>query len=392
MQPFLGCGFITHISEEVVNASILIPWSMRISYFLEALMGLAILIVISIFIGAANAMFTLQDFAAVMLRTPLAPVAYLLAIILLVLFVMRSVTLLATVARQLLAFGRSSESKAFNFLDETDGSPSPRTAVVVAAILTAGVSTLSLLRDYRILFEHIRRLGILCTLTSHLICIGSLCVYRCWDEHTSTPTNENSARKRSFRILVLTINWIAFGFCLLLIVFANFPSELPMTWANAPWSLALWVCLVLYLITWYRMSAHVDFLAEDSLVRVQQETSVIAMENIKPTGPKISTSARLVRPISEAFNEAIRSLESKEEVDLSQHKFSRRSSTPEWIKKRPISKCEFDDMGSQQVQHRKGKGRVQGCLEPSKCPGNFYIPDVGSSRSSGPRCDNCEAH
>ncbi|KAF2622242.1 hypothetical protein BU25DRAFT_452171 [Macroventuria anomochaeta] len=403
VQPLLGCGFVAHISEEIVDAAVLIPWTMHVSYLLEVFMAFMILMVIAICIGR-NEMLTLRDFAVAMLETTQVPLTYFLSAILLMLFVMRSITLLASISRQLMAIGRSSETKGLNFIDETDRSPAPRNALVVVAILTAGAGALCLLRDYRIVFEHMRRLGALCTLTSHLLCIGTLLFYRIREICATTSTVK--LRPSSFKPLKLAVNWFAFGCCLWFFVFVNFPSELPVTWDNAPWSLAVWVCIVIWLLVWYWTSARLDFLVPKTPDNLQD--SATDAPAVDTDAPNASAGIQLFRHASPKLSKAVRYLHGDGEVGTSQRESLRRPSTPEWLKRgsgdfdshrstgvlnTAEAELHFDDVDANRSQEAvlgKGKQRAQGCLEPSRCPQSLHIPDVGPSTAARPLCGNCE--
>lgn len=178
-------------------------------------MGLTILMAVAICIREQDVLSP-HDFATSMLRTDHVAVSYFLASIFLVLLVMRGIAILASTSRQLLAIGRCSGSKALSFLGDTDGSPAPRSALAVIAFLTAGIGSLTLLRDYRVVFEQIRRLGALCTLSSYIICIAAVCIPR-YRTRTTIPSNN---RLESFSRKLGTINgWFALLICILLFLY-----------------------------------------------------------------------------------------------------------------------------------------------------------------------------
>lgn len=413
-------------------------------------MGFAMLTIVAICVGTLSDMPSVDELARIVLRTPHVPLTYvyLLAVALLFLFIMRSTALLAATGRLLMAFGRSSETKGLNFLDECDGAPAPRTALVSAAILTAGISALSLLRDYRNVYEHIRRLGVLCTLTSYLICIGSLCFYRC-----------RTIKARSFKIFLLMLDWFAFGFCLWFFSLTNLPAELPITRGNAPWSLLVWLAIIALLLYQYWKTAREDFLVADPLVRLQEnsphgpaEAIELGQLNTSSPGADLSTA------VTKAPSIALTSLRGSEDVNTDQP-HSVRSTTPEQTLQEPfpeqnhqdpetealpssdaqsepndripspqceegkepekldssVAQCgsinhiqtsqreedkEPEKSGSldaqcdstnrkQPCRSKKGKEPAQKCLDPSTCPRTLETPDVGSYKSSGPLCANC---
>ena len=226
---------------------------MNLCYGLEVVMGLGLLMIVTTCIGS-NAMPSLQDLASTMPETPLNPLVYFLAATLLIMFVIRSCTLLAAAARQLMAMGRYSTSKAMNFMDESDSSPNPRTALVVIAILTASAGALSLLKEYRTVFEYTRRLGALCTLTSHMVCIGSLL------SHSRTDFSP-------------LFDSAALFCCLWLFMCVNLPATRPVTWKNAPWSLAIYFGILIWLYVAYWRSARTNFLPETNPQVTQAATN-----------------------------------------------------------------------------------------------------------------------
>lgn len=386
-------------------------------------MGFAMLTIVAICVGTLSDMPSVDELARIVLRTPHVPLTYvyLLAVALLFLFIMRSTALLAATGRLLMAFGRSSETKGLNFLDECDGAPAPRTALVSAAILTAGISALSLLRDYRNVYEHIRRLGVLCTLTSYLTCIGSLCFYRC-----------RTIKARSFKIYLLILDWFAFGFCLWFFSLTNLPAELPITRGNAPWSLLVWLAIIALLLYLNWKTAREDFLVADPLVRPQEnsphgpaEAIELGQLNTSSPGADLSTA------VTKAPSIALTSLRGSEDGNTDQP-HSARSTTPEQTLQEPFPEQNHQDpetealpssdvqidpsdripspqceegkepekLGSSVVKcdpndhvrsyrSKKGKEPQQECLEPSTCPRTLNTPGVGSHKSSGPLCANC---
>lgn len=389
MQAVLGCGFVAHVSEEVVDASLLVHCSMRVSYLIEIVLGFAVLMVVTVCVRTLDSMLSVEDFAAAMLMTPHVTVAYFLAITLLLLFIMRSTTLMASTARQLMTFGRSCESKALNFLDECDGSPAPRTALIVITIVTGGFATLSLLREYRIVFEHIRRLGALCTLTSYLVSIGSLCVHR-----IRINNDLGSTKRRAFEIFAMLLDWFALGFCFWFFTLVNLPAELPITWANGPWSLAIWLFVLVWTLIWYQRLAKGDFL-QGPLLRSQDHVPVVPTE---PTELTVLNTPTVTR------SETLQNLNTRDEVNVSPSGIPQTGSSPNlllrgsrsWSNVKPLSVGSGPPPDVQRtpkdrtnLSHEKGKEPEWKCLEPSECP-RGRVPDIGSSESSKPLCANCE--
>ncbi|KAH6639872.1 hypothetical protein C7974DRAFT_140029 [Boeremia exigua] len=374
---------------------------MYVSYFMEGLMGLIALMVAAVYVGE-NQVVTAHDLALLMLQTSYVPVTRFLAVVLIILLAMRSTTLLATSARQILAIGRSCNMKELNFLGELDGSPAPRSALSFVAVMTAVTELLTLLKDYRLVFEQVRRLGVLCTLTSHIICIGAVCIYRLRD-----LTNRNKTRPRfSYsKVLRFITSWLAFGACVSFLIFVNFPPELPVKPANAPWSLLVWGLIIMWLSFCYWNSACVDFGIEkvpgsfpgfstDMLLRSVNNTTSAAAEPIRPHDPEP--------------HDAIRSQEALGNDQLNYHQTA---PMPGWLHEGPVDHEQptnlemLNTLGPITQPKTRNSHRPEipahipdtlACLAPSRClqgariPG-AWISDIGPSDFARGLCRNCKA-
>lgn len=376
---------------------------MQISYLLDVLMGLAVLMVVAICAGE-NELLSLHDLASFIHRTKHVSTGYLLAAILLALLAIRSISLLACASRQLMAIGRYSDSKGLSFLGETDGSPAPRSALIVLTILTGSLGLLTLLRDYRVVVEQARRLGALCTLFSYLVCIGPVCIYRLRTSAQAT-TIALTVKRRTVLLKALRVfnSLFALVVCGLLFISISLPPTLPVGWRTAPWSLLAWVCAILLLSLWYWRSGRYIF-----VVRTVSNTARHSPRAYSPVDASSMTTKEAAAKIEPLSDKRFSLPSSEENSDTTEPELLERIPTPEWLKQRfhDLERGEIttsikaitsvtssgDQRAHTNASHQsswKGKARAFDCQDPANCSQGAPIPDVGSSKAVKPLCHGC---
>ncbi|KAF1960390.1 amino acid transporter [Byssothecium circinans] len=229
----LGSDAIVHISEEVPNASTAVPSNMLWSYVINGILGLVMLITMLLCIGPIDDV--LQSDAphiGLFQRAGLPHLTFILVFILHTLMFCGNITALATASREVWAFARDKGFPFSEWISVIDKDKNVPTHSVYITTLLAGLFCLANMGSI-LAFESITSLCLLGLLSTYTISIGCL-LYR------RLTNKEIPARRFSLGRYGTPINLFAFIYCIFIMIFACFPTELPVTTASANWAPLVW--------------------------------------------------------------------------------------------------------------------------------------------------------
>lgn len=275
----LGSDSIVHISEEVEDASLVVPRAMWYSYIGNVLLGLIMLITMLFCIGPlenvvsslcalqmfvdADAMQLESDIPYLILfnNTGSPGLSIFLNVVLFLLIYAGNITALATCAREVFAFARDKGlpfSKVMAHMDPKWNIPFNAVyitsiGVVLLSLINLG-STLAVRKrpydpfiqqaDTSYQFNIIVSLSLLGLLSTYLISIGCVLLKRIKGE--SLPPARWSLGRYG-----LAVNAFAFIYCAFIIVFSCFPTSLPEDLGSANWAPLVWVGVIVISVMFY---------------------------------------------------------------------------------------------------------------------------------------------
>ncbi|KAL0258810.1 hypothetical protein SLS55_006314 [Diplodia seriata] len=233
----LGSDSIVHISEEVEDASWVVPRAMWWSYVTNVLLGIVMLITMLFCIGPLEATLEADaPYLNLFVNTGSTGVALFLTIILLLLIFAGNITTLATVSRELWAFSRDKGFPFSGWISHMDRKYDiPFNAVYLSSV---GAGILCLVNmGSTLAFNIIVSLSLLALLSTYMLSIGCVLLRRIKGDELP-PTRWSLGR------LGLPINAFAFCYSLFVIVFSCFPTSTPVTTADANWAPAIWAGVI----------------------------------------------------------------------------------------------------------------------------------------------------
>ncbi|KAF1981787.1 amino acid transporter [Aulographum hederae CBS 113979] len=230
----LGSDSIVHISEEVEDASLIVPRAMWWSYVINVLMGIVMLITMLFGIGPLEDVLEADaPYLNLFLNTGSTGVAVFLIIILFLLIFSGNITALATTSREVWAFSRDNGLPGSSWISKMNHKwNTPFNSVYVTSVFTAILCCINF--GSTLAFNIIISLSLLALLSTYMISIG--CVLHKRLTHQALPPARWSLGR-----LGLPVNLFAFFYSGFAIVFCCFPTGRPVELDSANWAPLVWV-------------------------------------------------------------------------------------------------------------------------------------------------------
>ncbi|KAK1063747.1 hypothetical protein LTR74_009222 [Friedmanniomyces endolithicus] len=234
----LGSDSVVHISEEVEDASLVVPRCMFWSFVYNVLLGIVMLIVMLFCIGPLEDVVNSSvPYVLLFNNTGSPALSIVLNLVLFLLVYSGNVTALATSAREMWAFARDQGLPGSGWLGRMDRKwDIPFNAVygcsagcVILALIQLG-STLA--------FNIIVSLSVLGLMSMYMLSIGCVFLKRLKGE--PLPYARWSLGRWGF-----AINGFALFYSAFLLVWCCFPSYLPVTTSTANWAPVVWAAVII---------------------------------------------------------------------------------------------------------------------------------------------------
>ncbi|KAK4556140.1 hypothetical protein LTR86_006837 [Recurvomyces mirabilis] len=254
----LGSDSVVHISEEVEDASLVVPRCMFWSFIYNTVIGIVMLIVMLFCIGPLEDVVN-SDVPYLLLfnNTGSPALSLVLNVIVFLLVYAGNITALATCAREMWAFARDKGLPFSGWIGKMDRKWSipfnsvyaTSAACVVLALIQLG-STVA--------FNIIVSLSVLGLMSTYMISIG--CVF-----HRRISGQPLPHARWSLGRYALWINGFALFYSFFLLIFCCFPSYLPVDASSANWAPVVWLAVIIIAVIVYitygkkHYTAPVDF-------------------------------------------------------------------------------------------------------------------------------------
>jgi len=241
----LGSDSVVHISEEVEDASLIVPRCMWWSYVGNVIFGIFMLIVMLFCMGPLEAAID-SDVPYLLLfnNAGSTGLSIFLNVLLFLLIFAGNITALATCSREIWAFARDRGLPGSKWTGKMNYKLNiPENAVYLTSFL-CGILTLINIGS-SLAFNIIVSVSVLGLLSTYMISIG--CVL--WKR--LTPGQSLPPARWSLGRYGIAINAFAFLYSAFIIVFACFPTGLPVDTESANWAPLVWVLVMLLAVVAY---------------------------------------------------------------------------------------------------------------------------------------------
>ncbi|KAF2471723.1 amino acid transporter, partial [Lindgomyces ingoldianus] len=240
----LGSDSIVHISEEVEDASLVVPRCMWWSYIVNVLLGILMLITMLFGIGSLDsALDSTAPYLNLFTNTGSTGMALFLSILLFLLIFSGNITALATCSRELWAFSRDKGFPCSRWISRMNHKQNvPFNSVYLTSVLSAVLCLINM--GSTLAFNIIVSLSLLGILSTYMLSIGCLLLKRL--KHEPLPHARWSLGRFG-----LPINIFAFFYCGFVIVFACFPVAVPVALDTANWAPLVWVAVIVLSVVVY---------------------------------------------------------------------------------------------------------------------------------------------
>ncbi|MCJ1249806.1 hypothetical protein MMC30_007032 [Trapelia coarctata] len=246
----LGADAATHMSEEVRNASRVLPKSIMFSLSLNGIMGFIMLITFCFCFGPLTSDTSalgsptgypyIQVFASV---TNSNGAASVMTAILIVLTVCGCISNVATASRQMYAFARDKGLPFSAFLSHVKpGWNIPLNAVLLSFLITTLLSLINI--GSTTAFNAIASLGVASLISSYLISFSCLLLKRL--RHEPLPPAQWSLGRHS-----IWVNAVSIAFLLSFYVFSFFPLTATVEPASMNWNVLIYGAAMVFAVSWY---------------------------------------------------------------------------------------------------------------------------------------------
>lgn len=240
----LGSDCAVHISEEVEDASLVVPRCMWWSYILNVSMGIVILITMLFCIGDLDdAVNSPAPYLSLFNNTGSLGVAMTLTVMIFLLVFVGNITALATTAREAWAFSRDQGFPFSKWLSRMNYERNvPDNAVYITSLGTGIICLINL--GSTTAFNIVVSLILLALLSTYMISIGCILLKRVRKEDLPPA-------RWSLGNWGLPINAFAFLYSGFVMVFCAFPNTVPVTTSTANWAPVLWVGVIVIAVVVY---------------------------------------------------------------------------------------------------------------------------------------------
>ncbi|KAK5115488.1 hypothetical protein LTR62_001147 [Meristemomyces frigidus] len=254
----LGSDSVVHISEEVEDASIVVPRCMFWSFIYNVAIGIVMLIVMLFCIGPLEDVVNSGVPYLLLFNNTGSPAMSLtLNVIVFLLVYAGNITALATCAREMWAFARDKGLPFSGWIGKMDPKWNIPFNSVYATSMACVVLALIQLGS-TVAFNIIVSLSVLGLMSTYMISIG--CVF-----HRRLTGQPLPHARWSLGRYAIWINGFALFYSAFLLVFCCFPSYLPVDTSSANWAPLVWFAVIIVAVVVYVMygkkhyTAPVDF-------------------------------------------------------------------------------------------------------------------------------------
>ncbi|GJJ08674.1 hypothetical protein Clacol_002893 [Clathrus columnatus] len=244
---FVGPDSAAHLSEEIRDASLVLPRAMMATTFLNGLLGFIMLVTFCFCLGDIDTILAnpeVQPYVLVLKNVTKSNAGTaLLSTILIVLTFCGCISNMATASRQLFAFARDNGVPFAPFLSQVrPGLDIPVNAVLVSFSITALLSLINI--GSTVAFNAIASLGTAALLSSYIICI--LCVrLKRWRNEPLPPARWSLGKYGGL------INDLAVAYLVLVFVLTFFPMTKIVTPANFNWNVLIYVFTLIFSVAFF---------------------------------------------------------------------------------------------------------------------------------------------
>ncbi|KAI1039623.1 hypothetical protein LB505_008384 [Fusarium chuoi] len=233
-----GSDSIVHLSEEVKNASIVVPRAIWWSYVGNVFFGFIMLITMLFCIGPLDAIIEADwPFIALFDRTGSQGLNLFFNVILWLLVYLGNITTLATCARETWAFARDKGLPGSQWIGHMDKKwHMPFNAVYLMSVGAALLSLIQIGSD--VAFTVLVSLSTLGIMSTYLLSIGCVLLKRIRGEQLPSA-------RWSLGRFGLAINAFSVLYSLFIVILCCFPLTLPVDTASANWAPLIWAGVII---------------------------------------------------------------------------------------------------------------------------------------------------
>ncbi|RMD44987.1 hypothetical protein DV735_g109, partial [Chaetothyriales sp. CBS 134920] len=252
MIPLLGADGAVHMSEELRDASRVLPKAMILTTLVNGAMGWVIVITFCMVLGSLDDVIsspTGQPYIQVFYNvTESYAGASVLSALVIVMAIFCNLSITATASRQLFAFARDQGvpfAKWFAYIPE--GWEVPMNSIVVSFVVTCLLSIINV--GSTIALNNITSLSLSAIISSYIVSIGLVF----WRRLTHRPLLP--AKFTLSRPVGLFLNAMSLAFLLLVFVFSFFPGTVSPTAAEMNWAILIYGAVMVFALLHYVISA-----------------------------------------------------------------------------------------------------------------------------------------
>jgi choline transport protein len=245
---FLGADGAIHMSEEIKNASTVVPQSLLASIAVNGTLGFAVLIAILFCIGNINNALntpTGYPFIEIFLQaTRSAGGASVLTAIILSVIIMGGIAILAATSRMMWAFARDNGLPFSDYLARVDPKTKlPLYSIIVSVIITMLLGLINIGSEAA--FDAVASLVVAGYLGSYFLPIWLLLIIRIRKPGKVTYGPFSLGR------LGIPTNIFALIWIVIVTVFSFFPPAIPVTLSTMNWSCLIWGGTMIFGVAFY---------------------------------------------------------------------------------------------------------------------------------------------
>jgi choline transport protein len=240
----LGSDSAVHISEEVEDASLVVPRAMWWSFVANVFFGILMLVTMLFCIGPLDdAIASTAPYLNLFANTGSTGVAVLLSIIIFLLIFAGNITALATCSREVWAFSRDNGLPFSHWIAKMNHKAAvPYNSVYVVSFFSCVILCINFGSTFA--FNIIVSMSLLALLSTYMISIGCVLLKRIRGE--PLPHARWSLGRAG-----IFINGFAFIYSAFAIVWSSFPPALPAVVTTTNWGPAVWFGVLLLSIVLY---------------------------------------------------------------------------------------------------------------------------------------------
>ncbi|KAA6414477.1 MAG: amino acid transporter [Lasallia pustulata] len=244
---FIGPDSATHMSEEIRDASRILPIAMMVTVVLNGVLGFVMLVTFCFCITDVQTALntpTGYPFIAVFHNATNSNAGTTgMTCILIVLTVCGCISNVATASRQLFAFARDNGLPFSSFLAYVNpGYDVPLRSIFLSFLITVLLSLINI--GSSVAFEAIASLGVACLFSSYIVSMCCLRIKRFRSEYLP-PSRWSMGRYAG------TVNTIAILYLVLVFVLCFFPEARHIHAATFNWNVVIYVTVVAFAVVFY---------------------------------------------------------------------------------------------------------------------------------------------